>query len=69
MSSAMPGPPAVPPLPGPPIRWQTARVLAIHDETARAKTFRLQLPHRTRHMPATATSDWPTPTVSTSTTS
>ena len=50
MSSVMPGPPAAPPLPGPPIHWQTARVLAIHDETARAKTFRLQLPHRTRHM-------------------
>ena len=54
MSSLMPGPPAAAPLPGPapgtPIRWQTARVLAIHDETSRAKTFRLQLPHRTRHM-------------------
>ena len=54
MSSLMPGPPAAAPLPGPapgaPIRWQTARVLSIHDETSRAKTFRLQLPHRTRHM-------------------
>ena len=46
--------PAATPLPGPapgaPIRWQTARVLAVHDETPRAKTFRLALPHRTRHM-------------------
>jgi ferredoxin-NADP reductase len=54
MSSLMPGPSAAAPLPGPapgtPIRWQTARVLAIHDETPRAKTFRLRLPHRTRHM-------------------
>jgi ferredoxin-NADP reductase len=54
MSSLMPGPPVAAPLPGPapgaPISWQTARVLAIHDETPRAKTFRLQLPHRTRHM-------------------
>ena len=38
------------PAPGAPIRWQTARVLAVHDETPRAKTFRLELPHRTRHM-------------------
>ena len=36
--------------PGAPIRWQTARVLAVHDETRRVKTFRLALPHRTRHM-------------------
>jgi ferredoxin-NADP reductase len=27
-----------------------ARVLAVHDEAPRAKTFRLELPHRTRHM-------------------
>jgi ferredoxin-NADP reductase len=32
-----------------PIRWQTARVLSVHDETPRAKTFRLALEHRTRH--------------------
>jgi ferredoxin-NADP reductase len=38
------------PAPGAPLRWQTARVLAVHDETPRAKTFRLALPHRTRHM-------------------
>jgi ferredoxin-NADP reductase len=38
------------PGPGAPILWQTARVLAVHDETPRAKTFRLELPHRTRHM-------------------
>jgi len=38
------------PAPGAPLRWQTARVLAVHPETARAKTFRLQLPQRTRHM-------------------
>jgi len=46
--------PAATPLPGPapgaPIRWQTARVLAVHDETRRVKTFRLALPRRTRHM-------------------
>jgi len=46
--------PTATPLPGPapgaPIRWQTARVLAVHDETRRVKTFRLALPHRTRHM-------------------
>jgi ferredoxin-NADP reductase len=52
VASAVPSPPApVPgPAPGAPIRWQTARVLAVHDETPRAKTFRLELPHRTRHM-------------------
>ncbi len=38
------------PAPGAPIRWQTARVLAVHGETRRAKTFRLTLEHRTRHM-------------------
>jgi ferredoxin-NADP reductase len=37
-------------LPGPPIRWQTARVLAVIDEARRVKTFRLALPRRTRHM-------------------
>ena len=36
--------------PGAPLLWQTARVLAVRDETPRAKTFRLELPHRTRHM-------------------
>ena len=41
-SATLPGP-----APGAPIRWQTARVLAVHDETPRAKTFRLELPHRT----------------------
>ena len=44
-SAPVPGP-----APGAPILWQTARVLAVHDETPRAKTFRLELPHRTRHM-------------------
>jgi ferredoxin-NADP reductase len=52
MASPIPGTAA--PLPGPapgaPIRWQTARVLSVHDETPRAKTIRLELPHRTRHM-------------------
>jgi ferredoxin-NADP reductase len=42
------------PVPGPtaavPLQWQTARVVAVHDETPRAKTFRLALPHRVRHM-------------------
>jgi ferredoxin-NADP reductase len=36
-------------LPIAPIRWQTARVVSVHDETPRAKTFRLALEHRTRH--------------------
>ena len=50
-----PAPVAAPsPVPGPgpgaPLLWQTARVLAVRDETPRAKTFRLELPHRTRHM-------------------
>ena len=38
--------------PGPvvPLRWQTARVVSVHDETPRAKTFRLALPHRTQHV-------------------
>ena len=43
--STVPGP-----APGAPLLWQTARVLAVRDETPRAKTFRLELPHRTRHM-------------------
>jgi ferredoxin-NADP reductase len=43
--SPLPGP-----APGAPIRWQAARVLAVIDETRRVKTFRLALPHRTRHM-------------------
>jgi ferredoxin-NADP reductase len=38
------------PAPGAPLLWQTARVLAVRDETPRAKTFCLELPHRTRHM-------------------
>jgi len=46
-----PSPSLVPgPAPGAPLLWQTARVLAVRDETPRAKTFRLELPHRTRHM-------------------
>lgn len=44
-SAPVPGPAA-----GAPLLWQTARVLAVRDETPRAKTFRLALPHRTRHM-------------------
>lgn len=42
--------PAPGPAPGAPLAWQTARVVAVHDETPRAKTFRLALPHRTRHL-------------------
>jgi ferredoxin-NADP reductase len=38
------------PAPGEPLRWQTARVVAVHPETPRAKTFRLALPHRTPHL-------------------
>ena len=38
------------PAPGAPLRWQTARVLAVWAETPRAKTFRLALPRRTRHL-------------------
>jgi ferredoxin-NADP reductase len=50
-STASPVPDSRPgPAPGAPIRWQSARVLAVHDETRRVKTFRLALPHRTRHM-------------------
>ena len=48
-----PAPPDAPrpgPGPGAPIRWQTARVLAVRDETSHVKTFRLALPHRVRHM-------------------
>ena len=45
MTAPLPGP-----APGSPIRWQTARVLAVVDETRRVKTFRLALPHRVRHM-------------------
>ena len=49
--TASPAPASLPgPAPGAPILWQTARVLAVHDETRRVKTFRLALPHRTRHM-------------------
>jgi ferredoxin-NADP reductase len=47
-------PPAGSRVPGPtpdaPLRWQTAHVLAVIDETPHTKTFRLLLPHRTRHM-------------------
>ena len=50
-TTARPPPTPLPgPAPGAPIRWQTARVLAVHDETRRVKTFRLALPRRTRHM-------------------
>jgi ferredoxin-NADP reductase len=38
------------PAPGAPLLWQTARVVSVHDETPRARTFRLKLPHRIRHM-------------------
>lgn len=49
--SAQPSLSPVPgPAPGAPLLWQTARVLAVRDETPRAKTFRLELPQRTRHM-------------------
>jgi ferredoxin-NADP reductase len=55
VASPIPTPaPAPTPVPGPtaeaPLRWQTARVVAVIDETPHAKTFRLALPHRTRHM-------------------
>jgi ferredoxin-NADP reductase len=33
------------------LRWQTARVLAVRDETPRARTFRLALPEPRRHLP------------------
>jgi ferredoxin-NADP reductase len=33
------------------LRWQNARVLAVHDETPRARTFRLALPEPRRHLP------------------
>ena len=32
------------------LRWQAARVLAVHDETANARTFRLRLPEPRRHL-------------------
>jgi ferredoxin-NADP reductase len=35
------------PVPSP---WQAARVVEVHDETARAKTFRLALEHPTAHL-------------------
>jgi ferredoxin-NADP reductase len=38
------------PAPGAPLRWQTARVVAVHDETPHAKTFRLALARRTPHL-------------------
>ena len=34
----------------PTLRWLTARVVAVHEETPTAKTFRLELPHRTAHL-------------------
>jgi ferredoxin-NADP reductase len=33
------------------LRWQTARVLAVRDETPRARTFRLALPEPRPHVP------------------
>jgi ferredoxin-NADP reductase len=33
------------------LRWQAARVLAVRDETARARTFRLGLSEPRRHLP------------------
>ena len=51
MGTSLGHPSPVPgPAPGAPLLWQTARVLAVRDETPRAKTFRLELPQRTRHM-------------------
>jgi ferredoxin-NADP reductase len=32
------------------LRWQTARVLSVHDETPRARTFRLALPEPRPHL-------------------
>jgi ferredoxin-NADP reductase len=32
------------------LRWQTARVVSIHDETPRARTFRLALPEPRPHL-------------------
>jgi ferredoxin-NADP reductase len=32
------------------LRWQNARVLSVHDETARARTFRLALPEPREHV-------------------
>jgi ferredoxin-NADP reductase len=34
----------------PSMRWQSATVLAVNDETPRAKTFRLALPQPSRHL-------------------
>ena len=34
-----------------PLRWQAATVEAIHQETARAKTFTFRVPHWLRHRP------------------
>jgi ferredoxin-NADP reductase len=47
---ASPSAPSPVPGSGAPLPWQTARVVAVIDETPRAKTFRLALPHRTRHL-------------------
>jgi ferredoxin-NADP reductase len=33
------------------LRWQTARVLSVRDETPRARTFRLALPEPRPHLP------------------
>jgi ferredoxin-NADP reductase len=35
---------------GPPSRWQTATVIGVNDETARAKTFRLRLARSSGHI-------------------
>lgn len=32
------------------LRWQNAKVLAVHDETVNARTFRLRLPAPRRHL-------------------
>ncbi|MDT7554971.1 MAG: hypothetical protein QOI16_3511, partial [Pseudonocardiales bacterium] len=32
------------------LRWQAARVLALRDETANARTYRLRLPEPRRHL-------------------
>jgi ferredoxin-NADP reductase len=32
------------------LRWQAAKVLAVHDETANARTYRLRLPEPRRHL-------------------
>ena len=39
----------MPDAPAGPSRWQTARIVSIRAETARAKTFRLALPGPSAH--------------------